>query len=148
MQTATMPPSKSSAKPKPSRAERRARRRARGQTDATTTQDPIEPETELEADAAPEAEAEGPGECAGDERLRRSGYALQEDVAADRYRSEFDVDVTDIDGSGAAGGIAGLLAALGGTLTPGFELVAEELDLYDHVEGADLVITGEGHLDA
>jgi glycerate kinase len=66
---------------------------------------------------------------------------------ADRYRAEFGVDVTEIDGSGAAGGIAGVLAALGGTLTPGFELVADELDLYDHIEGADLVITGEGHLD-
>ena len=37
--------------------------------------------------------------------------------------------------------------ALGGTLLPGFELVADELDLYDHLEGADLVITGEGCLD-
>ncbi len=67
---------------------------------------------------------------------------------ADRYRAEFGVDVTEIEGSGAAGGIAGMLAALGGNLTPGFELVADELDLYDHVEHADLVITGEGHLDA
>ena len=31
---------------------------------------------------------------------------------------------------------------------PGFELVADELDLYDHLDGADLVITGEGRLDA
>jgi glycerate kinase len=66
---------------------------------------------------------------------------------AERYESEFGVDVTRIEGSGAAGGIAGLLAALGGRLVPGFELVADELDLYDQVEGADLVITGEGHLD-
>jgi glycerate kinase len=67
---------------------------------------------------------------------------------AERYRSEFGVDVSEIEGSGAAGGIAGLLAALGGRLVPGFELVADELDLYEHLEGADLVITGEGHLDA
>ena len=33
-------------------------------------------------------------------------------------------------------------------LLPGFDLVADELDLHDHVDGADLVITGEGHLDA
>jgi glycerate kinase len=56
--------------------------------------------------------------------------------------------VSAIDGSGAAGGIAGALAALGGTLLPGFDLVADELDLYDQLEGADLIITGEGHLDA
>jgi glycerate kinase len=66
---------------------------------------------------------------------------------AERYRDEFGVDVARIEGSGAAGGIAGLLAALGGRLVPGFELVADELDLYDQIEGADLVITGEGHLD-
>jgi glycerate kinase len=66
---------------------------------------------------------------------------------ARRYRDDFGVDVTTIDGSGAAGGIAGALAALGGRLVPGFDLVADELDLHDHLDGADLVITGEGHLD-
>jgi glycerate kinase len=55
--------------------------------------------------------------------------------------------VTRIPGGGAAGGLGGALAALGGTLLPGFELVADELDLYDHLDGADLVITGEGCLD-
>ena len=35
----------------------------------------------------------------------------------------------------------------GGRLAPGFELVADELDLADRLDGADLVITGEGHLD-
>jgi len=67
---------------------------------------------------------------------------------AQRYRADFDVDVTEIEGSGAAGGIAGMLAALGGKLVGGFELVADELDVYDQVAAADLVITGEGHLDA
>lgn len=66
---------------------------------------------------------------------------------AQRYEADFDVDVTSIEGSGAAGGIAGALAALGGRLVPGFELVADEVDLHDHLDGADLVITGEGHLD-
>src|SRR5262245_5504481 len=67
---------------------------------------------------------------------------------ADQYRQDFGVDVTSIPGSGAAGGIAGMLAALGGRLVPGFELVADEVGLYDAVDGADLVVTGEGHLDA
>ena len=31
---------------------------------------------------------------------------------------------------------------------PGFDLVADEVELYDRIEGADLVITGEGFLDA
>ena len=63
------------------------------------------------------------------------------------FRDDFDVDVGSIPGGGAAGGLGGALAALGGKLLPGFELVADELDLYDHLDGADLVITGEGLLD-
>ncbi len=31
---------------------------------------------------------------------------------------------------------------------PGFDVVAEELHLFDEMEGADLVVTGEGFLDA
>lgn len=64
------------------------------------------------------------------------------------YRQEFGVDVRDLPGTGAAGGLAGGLVALGGRLVPGFDLVADEVDLHDRVAEADLVITGEGHLDA
>jgi glycerate kinase len=63
------------------------------------------------------------------------------------FADDFGADVTTVPGGGAAGGLGGALAALGGKLMPGFELVADELDLYDHLEGADLVITGEGRLD-
>ena len=48
---------------------------------------------------------------------------------ARRYRDEFGVDVTELDGAGAAGGLAGGLAALGGRLVGGFELVAEHVEL-------------------
>jgi len=64
------------------------------------------------------------------------------------YRDAHGVDVSTIEGAGAAGGLAGALAALGGRLVPGFDLVADELDLDDRVREADVVITGEGHLDA
>jgi glycerate 2-kinase len=64
------------------------------------------------------------------------------------YRAEFGVDVSEIEGAGAAGGLAGALAALGGKLVPGFDLVADELDLHDTLATADLIITGEGHMDA
>ena len=57
------------------------------------------------------------------------------------------VDVLDLPGSGAAGGLAGALAALGATLVPGFDVVAEALDLAERVAAADLVVTGEGYLD-
>lgn len=63
------------------------------------------------------------------------------------FADDFDTDVTSVRGGGAAGGLGGALAALGATLLPGFELVADELDLYDHLEQADLVVTGEGCLD-
>jgi glycerate kinase len=65
-----------------------------------------------------------------------------------RYRDEYGVDVEAIPGSGAAGGLAGALAAIGGRLVPGFDLIADEIDLPDRVDAADFVITGEGHLDA
>jgi glycerate kinase len=58
------------------------------------------------------------------------------------------LDVPDIPGSGAAGGLAGGLAAIGGRLLPGFDLVAERLDLDEHLARADLVVTGEGRIDA
>jgi glycerate 2-kinase len=66
---------------------------------------------------------------------------------AQLYADEYGTDVRELAGSGAAGGLAGGLAALGGTIVGGFDLVADEVGLYDRLEGADLVITGEGHLD-
>jgi glycerate 2-kinase len=66
---------------------------------------------------------------------------------AQLYREDYGVDVTAIPGSGAAGGLAGGLAALGATLVPGFELVADLIDLPARLGGADLVVTGEGFLD-
>ena len=66
---------------------------------------------------------------------------------AQMYQSDYGTDVRSIAGGGAAGGLAGALVALGGRLLPGFELVADELDLYDRVANAELIITGEGFLD-
>ena len=52
-------------------------------------------------------------------------------------------------GAGAAGGVGfGLVAVLGATTRPGAELVFELTGLPDAVAGADLVVTGEGSLDA
>jgi len=66
---------------------------------------------------------------------------------ADVYREDHGVDVTTLPGAGAAGGLAGGLAAIGGQLLDGFALVAEELELDQALEDADLVVTGEGFLD-
>ena len=48
----------------------------------------------------------------------------------------------------AFGGLAGGLAALGARLVPGFELVAGAVGLADRLARSDLVVTGEGRLDA
>jgi len=58
------------------------------------------------------------------------------------------LDVPDLPGSGAAGGLAGGLAAIGARLLPGFDLVARRLGLEERLAKADLVVTGEGLLDA
>ncbi len=70
------------------------------------------------------------------------------EMLADRYRSRTGVDVTRLTGAGAAGGLAGGLAAIGAELMPGFEVVAEAVGLEAALEGADFAITGEGRLDA
>lgn len=67
---------------------------------------------------------------------------------AQEYRERFGVDVKTITGSGAAGGLAGGLAAAGARLMPGFALVADLVGLDDALSQADVVLTGEGHLDA
>jgi glycerate kinase len=64
------------------------------------------------------------------------------------YERDYGVDVRTIPGSGAAGGLAGGLAALGAALVPGFDVVADALSLAERMEDVDLVVTGEGFLDA
>ena len=58
------------------------------------------------------------------------------------------LDAPNLPGSGAAGGLAGGLAAYGARLVPGFELVADLLGLDVQLTDADLVVTGEGLVDA
>jgi glycerate kinase len=66
---------------------------------------------------------------------------------AARYRRDFGVDVDAIPGTGAAGGLAGGLVALGARIVPGFDLVADMTGLAQQIARADLAVTGEGHLD-
>ena len=58
-------------------------------------------------------------------------------------------DLRNRPGAGAAGGVGyGAMAALGARLRPGTEVVQELTGLAEAVAGADLVVTGEGSLDA
>jgi glycerate kinase len=57
--------------------------------------------------------------------------------------------IRDIPGAGAAGGLgAGLVGFCGAELTAGIDIVLEASDFAARVTGADLVLTGEGRIDA
>lgn len=58
------------------------------------------------------------------------------------------IDLDDVPGSGAAGGLAGGLLSVGAQLVSGFDTVAELVGLDASMAGASLVVTGEGRLDA
>jgi glycerate kinase len=54
----------------------------------------------------------------------------------------------DLPGSGAAGGLGAALAALGARLVPGAPAVLDLLGFDRHLAGCDVVVTGEGTVDA
>ncbi|MAU15016.1 MAG: glycerate kinase [Muricauda sp.] len=63
-------------------------------------------------------------------------------------RSTFDIDVQNIPGAGAAGGVGGgAVVFLNAELASGVDLVMELANFDEVLEGADWVITGEGQLD-
>jgi len=67
---------------------------------------------------------------------------------ADIVRRDVGKEVRNLAGAGAAGGLgAGLIAFLNARLRSGVEIVFEALQLEKRLEGADLVITGEGRMD-
>ena len=74
-------------------------------------------------------------------------------VFADALESAADTHVRDAPGAGAAGGVGFALLAIGSrfasfALRPGVDLVMEATDFDARLAGADLVLTGEGRIDA
>jgi glycerate 2-kinase len=68
---------------------------------------------------------------------------------AEIIRRDLGVDVEQLPGAGAAGGLgAGMVAFSGARLRPGADLVMKALHLDERLTGAQLVITGEGRLDS
>lgn len=62
---------------------------------------------------------------------------------------QLSIDVLELPGGGAAGGLgAGLIAFCHAQIFPGVTKVMELIGLEQHVQDADLVITGEGRIDA
>ena len=67
----------------------------------------------------------------------------------DVIRSQYGLDVSAMPGAGAAGGMgAGCVALLGGMIQSGIDAVLDVTGFDRQLEGADLVITGEGRIDS
>jgi glycerate kinase len=67
---------------------------------------------------------------------------------ADTVTRELGCDFRNNPGAGAAGGLGfGLMSFCSGELRPGFDVVADAVELHEKIRSADVVITGEGKLD-
>ncbi|MBF0753602.1 glycerate kinase [Jeotgalicoccus halotolerans] len=68
---------------------------------------------------------------------------------ADLTQKEMNIDIANIEGGGAAGGLgAAFHGYLNGQLESGVELIMDVLGIEEELKTADLIITGEGQLDA
>lgn len=68
--------------------------------------------------------------------------------AADCLESAFGQVMREQPGTGAAGGVGMMLQLLGAHFCAGIERISEQIGLDEQLDGADLVMTGEGRIDA
>ena len=89
----------------------------------------------------------GPQKGADAEKIKSLDAGLRH--FGDVIRSQLGIDVSMMPGAGAAGGMgAGCVALLGGTMQSGIDAVLDVTGFDRQLEGADLVITGEGRIDS
>lgn len=89
----------------------------------------------------------GPQKGATPEMIDKLDQALEH--YAKIISRDLDINVLELSGGGAAGGMgAALYAFCGAQLRQGIEIVTEALKLDELVRDADLVITGEGRIDS
>ncbi len=89
----------------------------------------------------------GPQKGADAEKVKSLDAGLRH--FGDVIRSQYGLDVSAMPGAGAAGGMgAGCVALLGGTIQSGIDAVLDVTGFDRQLEGADLVITGEGRIDS
>ena len=71
------------------------------------------------------------------------------DAALRHYAEVVDAESAEVAGTGAAGGMGyALYTMLGARMRPGIEIVLSLLDFEQRAKGADLIVTGEGSIDA
>ncbi|AFZ30832.1 glycerate kinase [Gloeocapsa sp. PCC 7428] len=88
----------------------------------------------------------GPQKGASPEIVEQLAQALDNYAAV--IESEMGIDVREMPGSGASGGLGtGLHVFLGATLHPRYDIVMQYLELDSLLQEADLVITAEGSID-
>ncbi len=88
----------------------------------------------------------GPQKGASPEIVEQLAQALDNYAAV--IESQMGIDVREMPGSGASGGLGtGLHVFLGATLHPRYDIVMQYLELDSLLQEADLVITAEGSID-
>ncbi len=89
----------------------------------------------------------GPQKGASHEQIESLDKSLLK--LAQVVKKQLNIDILDVPGAGAGGGLgAGLIAFCGATLKPGFEIISEAVGLRGLLNGADMVLTGEGRIDS
>jgi glycerate kinase len=84
------------------------------------------------------------GATENDRELLESALTRLAEIVAE----QFGFDYRNEPGAGAAGGLGfGLMSFCGAKIRPGFDVVAEAVDLESKMKVVDVVITGEGSLD-
>lgn len=64
------------------------------------------------------------------------------------FKKSYDVDLNEIPGSGAAGGLGGAFRILGAKGSLGIDYLIGESLAHKYIEKADIIITGEGQIDS
>ncbi len=89
----------------------------------------------------------GPQKGATEEMCQQLDEALRN--YAEVIKRDLGIDVMEIPGAGAAGGLgAGLVAFLGAKPMSGIEMVSEAVGLTNYLKEVSLVFTGEGRMDS
>jgi len=101
---------------------------------------------DVDVDFVDAARLFGPQKGATPEQVTQLSLRLEHLAAS--WMEQSGIDVREVPGSGAAGGMGGAVVILGGSLRSGYEMVAGLVGAEQAMGVADRVVTGEGALDA